>query len=462
MSEPARSLLNRKLIVRSSELLLAGRKLIDFGQDVSSIEAALSRAGASLTQNSHHQQQPSSRQQYNRYPVAANNIIQPFTPLDTGSRLARGSAADLALLNKEASMVHDQRLESRPSLATRNGPPSLKRTRADSFSSFDEMANVQDARADPKGQTGGLMLPPPRPVQQPYVFMGRADIPYVSDSMSDSDHANDERPQFGYLTPRRRRVRPRNALTEANPSPLLGFPPVPPPTRPLPPLPPASQRNVRRVDGNGTPIAPVNWPPNRLALQALAPQPHLNNPYLSRNPAPEPHPNNPYLRQGGHSRAPSTGSADVPFYSNQTQEVSWNSSSETLVNLAPDALWNPPFDTVGSSDSRLGLSSNARISSSRQRYRESNTTLPDPHRQPREPLDLNGRNACPPTYHPAPEALLPPRNRRQISVEPGDVHRTNFIGTGSSPANGEVGPNSGTTGSGGPPHADSGRRRAQR
>ena len=82
------------------ELLSAGRRLVALGEDVLSIEATLKVAGVSLTDGLHPQQQVDMGPQYHNMDL--KTTVQNFSPLDAGSRLARGSAADLDGLKQSA------------------------------------------------------------------------------------------------------------------------------------------------------------------------------------------------------------------------------------------------------------------------------------------------------------------------------------------------------------------------
>lgn len=92
----------------------------------------------------------------------------------------------------------------------------------------------------------------------------------------------------------------------------------------------------------------------------------------------------------------------------------------------------------------------------------SGETLATPHRQPLQPLNITGRTPRPPTPDQAFGTSVPQRDRRQPSIEPDAIRRTNSLDTISSAVDGEMRPNPGTPASRGPPAPGSGRRAARR
>jgi len=304
------------------------------------------------------------------------------------------------------------------------------------------------------------MPPPPIPMQQPYVFMARVHNPDVDGSTSETDRSDNERLQVPHTTPQRQTS--GSFFTEQFGYPSMNFTPIPP-TRPLPQIRPSSRRNWSRISGHDNlhgPNGPVNPLPNRLQLQA-----HPD------------HVNNLLPRQGGHRRAQTASSETLPVFLNQTLGVSPNPAMNPPFHLpqAPSRVgnMNGPYpsrgggtgglgsassETLVPSNSSLGLSGNARTSSSRQTFlgSESNTFVghhlsrlerPDPAASPHFPTSDQPRGAS------LPPGLLSPRRHQE-----GFIRRTNSYETGSSPVNSEMRSFSDTAGSNQPDT----RRRAQR
>ena len=141
------------------------------GEDVSSVEATLRLAGVSLTEGFHPQQQTDLRFQYHKKDLAAER--QSSSPLDGGSRLARGSAADLDSLNQGARINkgHNEILSQD---SVQQDGSSSKRKRIDSKSDTElQTEYAPRGGAFEKCPSRDQMPPPPIPIQQPFAYRGR-------------------------------------------------------------------------------------------------------------------------------------------------------------------------------------------------------------------------------------------------------------------------------------------------
>ena len=141
------------------------------GEDVSSIEATLQLAGVSLTEGLHPQQRTDLPFQYHKKDLAAEG--QSSSPLDGGSRLARGSAADLDSLTQDARITKGHN-EIRQQDSVQQDGSSSKRKRVGS--SNDTELQTEYA---PRGgafetcRSRDQMPPPPIPMQQPFAYRVR-------------------------------------------------------------------------------------------------------------------------------------------------------------------------------------------------------------------------------------------------------------------------------------------------
>ena len=155
------------------------------GEDVSSVEATLQLTGVSLTEGLHPQQQIDLRFQYHEKDLAAERQSSPL--LDGGSRLARGSAADLDSLNQGARITKGHNAIPKQDSAQQDGSSS-KRKRVGS-------RNDTELQTECAPRGGALencrsrdqMPPPPIPIQQPFAY--RARIPSL-DGQSPKSHHN--------------------------------------------------------------------------------------------------------------------------------------------------------------------------------------------------------------------------------------------------------------------------------
>ena len=145
------------------------------GEDVSSIETMLQLVGVSLNEGLHPQQEIIVRSQYHkndRKPAG-----QSSTPLDGGSRLAQGSAADLDSLNQGAGIFEGHGQIPQQDLVQQDGSSS-KRKRVDSRSDTElHTEYTPRGEAPEKCRSRDQMPPPAIPIQQPFAF--RARVPFT-------------------------------------------------------------------------------------------------------------------------------------------------------------------------------------------------------------------------------------------------------------------------------------------
>ena len=155
------------------------------GEDVSSVEATLQLAGVSLTEGLRPQQQTDIRFQYHKRDLAAEG--QSSSPLDGGSRLARGSAADLDSLNQGAKITKGHSEKPQQDLVQQDGSSS-KRKRV-GLTNNTELQTEYAPRVGvfENSRSRDQMPPPPIPIQQPFAY--RARIPSL-DWQSPKFHQN--------------------------------------------------------------------------------------------------------------------------------------------------------------------------------------------------------------------------------------------------------------------------------
>lgn len=171
------------------------------GEDVSSIETTLKRTGVSLTEGLRPQQQVDSRSQYHRMDLELGG--EKSSPLDVGSRLARGSAADLDSLNQGAG-IFKGRSDIMQQDSMRPDGSSSKRKRVESRSDT-EHQNEYTLRGKgfEKCRSRDQMPPPPIPIQQPLVYMARVPSSDTHGVSSQHDLVNATHFQRAPITPQR-------------------------------------------------------------------------------------------------------------------------------------------------------------------------------------------------------------------------------------------------------------------
>ena len=141
------------------------------GEDVSSIKTTLRLAGVSLTENLNPQQQIDIRSQYHKMDL--NPAVLVSSPLNGGSRLARGSAADLDSLN-QGDGIFKGRSDTLRQDSTRQFNSLSKRKRVDSRSDTEHQSEyVLRGGGFEKCGSRDQMPPPPIPTEQQFVYRAR-------------------------------------------------------------------------------------------------------------------------------------------------------------------------------------------------------------------------------------------------------------------------------------------------
>lgn len=184
-----------------SELLSAGRRLTALGEDVSSIETTLKLSGVSLIEGLQPQQQMDMGSHHHRMDLKPAE--QKSSPLDAGSRLARGSAADLDGLNQDAGIFKSRSGITQQNLMSQDGFSS-KRKRVDSRSDTEhQIENALRGGGFEECRSRDQMPPPPIPMQQPSVCMASVQATDMHGLNSQHDHVNANHFQRGPVTPQR-------------------------------------------------------------------------------------------------------------------------------------------------------------------------------------------------------------------------------------------------------------------
>lgn len=141
------------------------------GEDVSSIQTTLKVAGVNLNESLRPQQQTSIPSQY--HDMDLKRVEQNSSCVDGGSRLARGSAADLDSLNHDAG-IFKGRSGSTQQHSMPQYDPCLKRKRMESR---DDTVHQSEypfrGEGFEKSRSRDQMPPPPIPIQQPFVYAAR-------------------------------------------------------------------------------------------------------------------------------------------------------------------------------------------------------------------------------------------------------------------------------------------------
>ena len=191
----------RVLSLLFSELLSAGQRLMALGEDVSSIETALKLAGVSLTEGLRPPQQTNIPTQYHEMDV--KRVGQSSSCLDGGSRLARGSAADLDSLNQDAG-IFKGRSGSTQQHSTPQHDSASKRKRTDSKDDTKHQSEypVRGGGFE-KSRSRDQMPPPPIPIQQPFVYAARIPSSDMHSLDLQRDCADARQSQRAPITPQR-------------------------------------------------------------------------------------------------------------------------------------------------------------------------------------------------------------------------------------------------------------------
>ena len=170
------------------------------GEDVSSIETTLKLAGVSLTEDLRPQQQEDMRSQYHR--MVLKPVGQKSSLLEGGSRLARGSAADLDSLNQGAGIFQGRSCITQQDSMRQDGS-STKRKRVDSRSDTEHQAEYAPRGELEKCRSRDQMPPPPVPMQQPFVYTTRVPSFDMHGPNSQDGHVNAAHFQRAPITPQR-------------------------------------------------------------------------------------------------------------------------------------------------------------------------------------------------------------------------------------------------------------------
>ena len=136
-------------------------------QDVSSIEAVLNRVGLSLFE-------PRDREPVQERKKRSGVATTPSRPLDLGSRLAQGSAADLDVLSRDYRPSRDPHNGTSQESMKQDGY-SAKRKRVSSPSDHEQQ--VHCILGNQKPHSRDLMPPPPVPHRQPFIQRARVHDP---------------------------------------------------------------------------------------------------------------------------------------------------------------------------------------------------------------------------------------------------------------------------------------------
>ena len=141
------------------------------GKDVSSIETTLKLAGVSLTEGLRPPKQTNMLSQ--NHEMDDKRVGQSSSCLDGGSRLARGSAADLDSLNQDAG-IFKGRSGSTEQHSMPQYDSSTKRKRMDSRDDTEHQSEYPSRGGgfeNPRSRD--QMPPPPIPTQQPFLYAAR-------------------------------------------------------------------------------------------------------------------------------------------------------------------------------------------------------------------------------------------------------------------------------------------------
>ena len=172
------------------------------GEGVSSIETTLKLAGVSLNECLRPHQQINMRSQDHRMDLKSAG--QKSSPLDGGSCLAQGSAADLDSLNQGAGIFKGCR-SVRQQDSLRQLGFSSKRKRVDSGSGTEHQVEYALGGAELEMcRSRDQMPPPPVPMQQPFVYRAGPESSDTHDLHPQHDHVNTAQFRQAPATPQRR------------------------------------------------------------------------------------------------------------------------------------------------------------------------------------------------------------------------------------------------------------------
>lgn len=362
---------------------------MSLNQDISSVEAVLNSVGTTLVHRAEHRSSP---QALNENGIHARTSEPPRSPFDVGSRLAKGSAADLDALSKDFGSFRGHSRLILPD-STKEEILSGKRKRMDCVSDAEQQTEyVYGGRQYEKGQSRDLMPPPPIPNRQPHIYMSQVPDASLHELLRQNQNGGASGLPWG-VTPFNpdRQHHPRNLDGELNAS-----------GSPHPAAP-------QYAANNNYDLAPsiIGTPPPRIPTAAEPP------PY-SALPRQTAQGDNAQHRGGQSSTLP----AFSPYNGRQCPPPSPNQGSlqARLNGAGINQTHGSNFGRYGSGNS-LGLSVNSRSSGQRlslspanaggHRQRLGEAPSASPHFQPRALSNSNSRSPW--------NAQSPPQLRRYAS-----------------------------------------------
>ena len=171
------------------------------GEDVSSIENTLKLAGVSLSEGLQPQQQIDMHSQYHK--VDLKPAVDNSSPLDGGSRLAWGSAADLYSLN-QGDGIFKRRSDIPHQGSIQRDGSSSKRKRVNSRSGTQHQSEYAHRGGGfEKCRSRDQMPPPPTPIQQPLVYSARVPSSDLHKGNAQYNHVSAKSFQRAPITPQR-------------------------------------------------------------------------------------------------------------------------------------------------------------------------------------------------------------------------------------------------------------------
>ncbi|KAL6714969.1 hypothetical protein ACLMJK_007229 [Lecanora helva] len=180
------------------ELFQAGRRLSTLNQDVSSIEDVLNRVGLSLF----HDQDNQSDQEAGKDPeITPDRSIVRRDSSNVGSRLARGSAADLDSLNNDPRNLGGPNSSTRSDSKKQSASSAKRQRESQEDEPEQQMHHLVESK---RGPSRDLMPPPPVPRQQPAVHTVRGSASNLNEILGSTQQAITSQSPRLYGTPTRR------------------------------------------------------------------------------------------------------------------------------------------------------------------------------------------------------------------------------------------------------------------
>ena len=171
------------------------------GEDVSSIENTLKLAGVSLSGGLHPQQQIDIHSQYHKLDLKP--AVENSSPLDGGSRLARGSAADLYSLN-QGDGIFKRRIDIPHQDSIQRDGSSSKRKRVNSRSDAQHQSEYAHRGGGFENcRSRDQMPPPPTPIKQPLVYSAKVPSSDLHKGNAQYNHVSAKSFQRALITPQR-------------------------------------------------------------------------------------------------------------------------------------------------------------------------------------------------------------------------------------------------------------------